>query len=172
MFPELSSIQLRRKRLNITQNALAQKVDISQSLLTKIERGIVIPNYKIACDIFEVLDEYEYKKEKVLSDIMRKHVITLKSSDTVGKTANIAKKYSISQFPVIEKNNIIGSITTSTLIGINKNVVIKNVMKEPFPTLNQNTPLSIASNILKQYPAIIVINRSSILGIVTPEDLL
>ncbi len=172
MFPELTSISIRRRRLGLTQKKLSAKAEISQSLLTKIERGLVIPNYKTACNIFEILDEQEYKQEKTLFDVMRRKVMTLKSSENVEKAIEMAKKYSISQFPVLENGKIVGAITTNLLVDIKKNTRIKDIMKEPFPTLNANTPLTIASNLLKQYPAIIIVQNSSIIGIVTAEDLL
>ena len=172
MFPELNSISQRRKRLGLTQKALADKAGISQSLLTKIERGVVVPNYKIACEIFEVLDEFEHSEEKVLSDIMLKRVITLKSNDRVFKAVKIAKKNSISQFPVVDGDKVVGAVTTNMLIGFQRDASIKSVMKEPFPTLNANTPVVIAKNLLRQYPAIVVLSRGSIVGIVTAEDML
>lgn len=122
MFPELSSISYRRKRAGITQKILSKKANISQSLLTKIERGLVIPNYKTACAIFDILDEFEYNNDKTLNDVMKRNIIILKSSDTVQKTAIIAKKHSISQFPVLENGKIVGAITTNNLINIGKNI--------------------------------------------------
>ncbi len=172
MFPELSTIYVKRKRLDITQKELSKKAGISQSLLTKIERGVVIPNYKIACNLFELLEEYEYKKERTLSQIMRKNVILLNTSDTINKMIRLAKKYSISQFPVLDNERIVGSITTNNLMGVGKSIPVKNVMHEPFPTLSESTPIKVASNLLKQFPAIIVIHGESIVGIVTAEDLL
>jgi predicted transcriptional regulator len=172
MFPELSSIQLRRNRLGLTQNVLSSKAGISQSLLTKIERGLVIPSYKTACDIFDVLDEQEYKKEKTLSDVMKRGVMLLKSTDTAEKAANMAKKYAISQFPVTAEGKVVGAITTNLLVNVSKGAKIKDIMKEPFPTLSSNTPLTIASSLLKQYPAILVLKGGSIIGIATAEDML
>ncbi len=172
MFPELTSISIRRRKLGLTQKKLSDKAGISQSLLTKIERGLVIPNYKTACNIFEILDEQEYKQEKTLLDVMRRKVITLKSSESIDKAIEMAKKHSISQFPILENGKIVGAITTNLLVDVKKNTRIKDIMREPFPTLNANTPLTIASNLLKQYPAIIIVQNSSIIGIATAEDLL
>jgi predicted transcriptional regulator len=172
MFPDLKTIAYRRKRLNMTQFALAKKAGISQSLITKIEHGKIMPSYKTACDIFNVLDESEIKEEKHISDIMKKKVLVLKSSDAVSKAIALAKQHSVSQFPVIENGMIIGAVTTNMLIDKNKKEIIKVFMREPFPTLNANTPLSIVRSLLKQEPAIIVLKGNEIIGIVTPEDML
>ncbi|MDE1860929.1 MAG: CBS domain-containing protein [Candidatus Micrarchaeota archaeon] len=171
-FPELSSISKRRKALGITQKRLASMAGISQSLLTKVERGVVVPNYGIARDIFFALSEYEHASEKKLSDVMRRKVIFLKINNTVSDAARLAKRHSVSQFPVIRQGNIIGGVTISMLIDRPKDATIGSLMNEPFPTLNSNTPLEIAKGLLKQYPAIIVMEKGMAGGIVTAEDIL
>ncbi|MDE1767785.1 MAG: CBS domain-containing protein [Candidatus Micrarchaeota archaeon] len=172
MFPNLSTIAQRRRKLGMTQNELATKAGLSQSLLTKIERGRVIPNYNIACNIFEILDENENSDEKRLSDIMQKNVIILDSADKAAKAIKLAKKHSLSQFPILEKNRLVGAITTDMLIGKRGSEAVRTFMKEPFPTLNSNTPINIAKNLLRQYPAIVVLHSGSVVGIVTAEDMI
>ena len=156
----------------MTQSGLAAKAGISQSLLTKIERGKTVPNYNIACSIFELLDEHESKGEKTLFDIMQKNVIILNSTDKVSKVILLAKKHSLSQFPIKEKNRLIGAITTNMLIERSKDDQVKSFMKEPFPTLNSNTNVNTAKSLLKQYPAIVVLRDGSVVGIVTAEDMI
>ncbi len=172
MFPELSTVQRRRRRLGMTQNELAAKVGISQSLLTKIERGRVVPNYNAACAIFDALDEAESAGERSLSDVMQKNVIVLEATDTAAKAIRLAKKHSLSQFPILERNRLVGAITTNMLIGRRGGEAVKTFMREPFPTLNANTPVSMARNLLRQYPAILVLVGGSVVGIVTAEDMI
>ncbi len=156
----------------MTQHELATKVGISQSLLTKIERGRVVPSYSIACDIFEELEKCESADEKRLSDVMQRDVIMLDSSDRASKAIWLAKKYSLSQFPILERGKIVGAITTNMLMGRGKDEIVKKFMKEPFPSLNSNTPVNIAKSLLKQYPAIVVLASGSVVGIVTVEDII
>ncbi len=169
---QLSSISYKRKRLNLTQQVLAKKAGISQSLLTKIERGVVVPNYNIAMRLFEALEELEHSDEKTLSDIMHLGVITVKISDTVEDAARIVKKHAISQLPVMDGAVITGVVTTSMLVGVQGSVRISSIMKEPYPILSIKTPVDTARALLKQYPAILVIDKSSLVGIVTAEDML
>lgn len=172
MLPRLSSIQYRRKRLSITQQALAKKSGISQSLLTKIERGIVTPNYMIAVRLFEVLDEMEHNGEKTLSDIMHHGVITVKTTDTADHAAKIAKKHAISQIPVLNGDAVVGVVTTSLLVGVQGDVRVSNIMAEPYPILSAKTPVENARMLLKKYPAILVLGKGSLIGIVAAEDML
>ena len=172
MLPQLSSIPYRRKRLSLTQQDLAKRAGISQSLLTKVERGIVVPSYSIAMQLFEILDELEHDGGEKLSDIMHRGVITVKASDTVQHAAGIAKKHAISQIPVMDRGAVAGAVTTSMLIGVQGAVRISCIMKEPYPILNGNAPVEIARDLLRQYPAVLVVWRSSIIGIVTAEDML
>lgn len=172
MFPNINSIGIRRKRLNLSQNQLAKKVGISQSMLTKIERGLVIPSYGKAVDIFNELDALEHTDDKIATDMMKKDVTCLKSSDTVEKAAKLAKKYAISQFPVVDGDRIIGSIRTSDLLELPKDMKIGWKINTPFPTVNENAPITTIRELLKHEQAVLVVRKSDIIGIVTAEDLL
>ena len=172
MFPDVNSIGIRRKRLNLSQNQLAKRVGISQSMLTKIERGLVIPSYSKAVDIFNELDALEHTDDKIATDMMKKDVTKLKSSDTAEKAARLAKKYAISQFPVIEGSRIVGSIKTSDLLELPKGTKVGWKMNTPFPTVNENAPISTIRELLKHEQAVVVVRKSDIIGIITAEDLL
>ncbi|MDE1825135.1 MAG: CBS domain-containing protein [Candidatus Micrarchaeota archaeon] len=172
MFPELNTISLRRKKLGITQSALARSINMSQSMLTKIEREKAMPSYKAAVEIFDRLEELEHQEEKAAKDVMRRKVIALSSSDRVEKVAKIAKENGVSQFPVMDKKGIVGGIRTSALIGAPKNQPIGSSVGAPFPTVNETAPLSVVKNLLKYDQAVIVVGREGIVGIITAEDLI
>ena len=172
LFPNLKSIRIRRKRLELSQMKFSKLVGISQSMLTKIENGIVIPSYKKAIDIFEKLDELENSTEKVAKDIMHKNVIKLKTTDTVENAVKLAKSHGISQFPIVDNGRFVGSIQTLDLIGLNYDMKIGWKINTPFPTVNENTPINIIREMLKHEQAIIVVNKGEIVGIITAEDFL
>lgn len=171
-FPNLSEIQRRRKILGLTQNQLAKQVGISQSLLTKIERGLVVPNYQTAIDIFGFLESGESRDQKLAKDAMHTHVIVLRPTDTVQKAVELVKRHSISQFPVVDRRRLVGSVASVDLIGKSKGSKISEIHEEPFPTVNETTPLSIVKSILKGSRAVVVLNKGEIKGIITAEDLL
>ena len=122
-FPNLTDVQRRRKILGLTQSKLAKQVGISQSLLTKIERGLVVPNYRTATEIFNFLEGAENTDQKLAKDVMHTHVITLKPADTVQKAVALVKKHYFSQFPVLEGHKLVGSIASVDLIGRQKRSV-------------------------------------------------
>ncbi len=172
MFPELKSIADRRRNLGCTQQKMAKEVGVSQSLITKIERGVVVPNYDIACKIFDFLDETSHRGQKTVKDVMSRRPIALSRNDSVEKVGRLVKKHSISQFPVAEHGRLVGSINVSDLMGLEKNERISGFVEEPFPMVGPNTPLDVVKALLHTNRAIIISERGKMVGIVTPEDLL
>ena len=47
MFPNISEIKKRRKKLEITQTQLAVHANVSQSMIAKIESNMIEPSYAI-----------------------------------------------------------------------------------------------------------------------------
>ncbi len=170
-FPDLRLIASKRKALGSTQKALASKAGISQSLLTKIERGLVNPSYGVAVAVFTALEQSS-PKESVALEVMNKKVIHARPNDTVGRLATLSKKYGISQFPVVDNGIIIGSVSTSDMIWVHSYDRISKIMKEPFPIIDKSTSLSTIKSLLKASKAVLVGSHGRIAGIITAEDLL
>ena len=61
MLPEIDEIQRKRKSLGLTQKELAALVNVSQSLIAKIETKKVNPSYRIVKKIFDTFEELEKK---------------------------------------------------------------------------------------------------------------
>ena len=84
-----------------------------------------------------------------------------------------------SQFPVESKGRIIGSITDTTLTStIFENEIdnpgeqlTEEVMDEPFPILNENTPLSLVGSLIMRSQAVLTQRKGEIIGIVTHSDI-
>jgi len=49
---------------------------------------------------------------------------------------------------------------------------IEDITDEPFPTISEETPISLIRNILKTYSAIILTRKEKFTGIITKADLL
>src|SRR3989339_439712 len=164
MFPELSSIKTRRQILGIKQKDLAIKAKVSQSMIAKLESGKLEPSYTIVKRIFSILENLEHKKEKTCLEIMSKNMICLKKTDSIELASNAMRKHSISQIPIIENKRVIGSI--------NESLILEEIMKEPFPILNSNTPLTLALPLLKTSEAILICEKDKISGIITKSNVL
>ena len=50
------SIRARRKRVKMSQEKLAEKANTTQTMISKIERGINDPSFQLICDIAKALD--------------------------------------------------------------------------------------------------------------------
>lgn len=59
MMPELTELAAIRRRLQITQSELASRAGVSQSLISKVESGEVVPAYDRAKKVFDALEELE-----------------------------------------------------------------------------------------------------------------
>lgn len=177
---DLSDIKKLRKLLGITQAKLANLSGVSQSLIAKIEAGKVDPSYMKAKKIFEVLESLQKRQSTKISEIMTKNVISVTEETTVGETIRIMREKAISQLPVLKGGEVVGSISEKTLVqyiskgeDISKllSKKVKEVMEDPFPMLNEDAPVDVAAKLLNYYPAILVISRGKMVGIVTHSDL-
>jgi len=179
-FPSISTIKHRRKILNLSQKELAKNLELSQSLIAKLESGKINTSYDVAAKIFNFLDESEKKHEKSCEQIMKKNVISLSPSDKIEHAISILKKYSISQIPILKNEFIVGSLSENKIYDLlmkeGKEIALKKqieeIMEEPFPTLSKNSPFSSAAGLLKYSNAVILLNKNKICGIITKSDLL
>jgi len=179
MLYELERIKQTRQKLGLTQTQLAKLAGVSQSLITKIERGNIEPSYSIAKRIFILLDEKlaEKQKEIIAKNICTKGIASIESKDTIEQAIKLMKKLAISQMPVMKDNLIVGSISEETFIRnyerINsKDMKVEEIMDEPFPTISEDTHISLIRDILKIYPVVILTKQGKPTGIISKADLL
>ena len=181
ILPSLSDIKRLRKKLNISQKTLGEKLKISQSIISRIESGTVDPPYSKLKRIYEYLEnerKIREKSKKHAEDIMTKalHFITFNS--TIRDTVDLMNKYEISQLPIIKKNLNLGSITSKKIqksITDNPQIINMDVslIKElPFPEIDKNWSVKDISDLLLQYPAVLVRENNDYIGIITDSDLL
>jgi cystathionine beta-synthase len=87
-------------------------------------------------------------------------------------------EHEISQLPIIENNQNIGSITSKKIqkyITGNPEIINMDVslIKElPFPEIDKNWNVKDISDVLMKYPAILVKENNDYIGIITDSDLL
>jgi predicted transcriptional regulator len=86
-----------------------------------------------------------------------------------------------SQLPVFNERQVVGSVTEKTIL---QKLVsspkpdqvakrdVETIMDDAFPTVNEFTPVSMVSTLLQYEPAVLVLRRGHVLGIVTKADLL
>ncbi len=86
-----------------------------------------------------------------------------------------------SQLPVFNEGRVVGSLTEKIILqklvsvpnseALSKQPVEK-IMEDAFPTVGEETPLSIVSALLQYEPAVLVARKGHVFGIITKADLL
>ncbi len=172
---ETSEIKPIRKKLGITQFELAKQANISQSLIAKIESGILDPTYSKVRRIFDVLNSLSKSKELKAKDIMNKKLIFINPETKIKNTIKEMRKHGISQIPVIKNNQCIGLISETTILNsftkkdINK---VKDIMEDAPPIIAKDTSIEIISNLLRFYPIVLVSEKGTLQGVITKSDIL
>jgi predicted transcriptional regulator len=172
-------IKEKRKRLGITQQKLAKLAGVSQSLIAKIESGRIDPAYSKVKSITEVLEREGFSKEKTAKDIMHTGIVALSASETLHSAAAKMRKHGISQMPVVDGKQVVGSLSEQALLAhfsvdpkkISR-LTVSEAMEQAFPTALPATPISAVAALLRHYPAVLVMDRGNIAGIITKADLL
>ena len=181
ILPSLSDIKRLRKKLNISQKTLGEKLKLSQSIISRIESGAVDPPYSKLKRIYEYLEnerKIREKSKKHAEDIMTRALHSITFNSTIRDAVDLMNKYEISQLPIIKKNLNLGSITSKKIqksITDNPQIINMDVslIKElPFPEIDKNWSVKDISDLLLQYPAVLVRENNDYIGIITDSDLL
>jgi len=168
-----STLKRFRAEAGLTQRQLAEMIGVSQAHIAKIEKEKVDPRLSTVNKILQVLTEREGKK---CGEIMTRHVVSLKPTDKVSKASQLMMKHAISQLPVLEGGKIIGTITEDSII---RNLsttlaeeMAERIMQAPLPSVPESTNISMIQPLLQNHPAVLVVRRGEIVGIIARSDLL
>ncbi|MBI1973655.1 CBS domain-containing protein [Candidatus Micrarchaeota archaeon] len=181
MLPELAQVKLRRLKLGVKQGELAKQAGVSQSMIAKIESNRITPSYENARKVFAALEKAEAGKQQTAADLMTRTVHYVKEGETVEEASKLMRGKNISQLPVLKGPLIVGSISDKTIVDkINEGVNVKElkamrvheVMEDPMPVVQENTPVRAIYSLLEFAPALVVKNKDKIAGIVSRSDLL
>ena len=178
--PTPEYIKFLRKKAGLTQKELARRAGVSQSLIARIEKGSVDPRLSTLRKIMKVLEEALKEKRKI-SEVMHSPVIVVNKDDSVEKVAKLMWKYGISQIPVVDDDGRpIGTVFEKDLV--NALLVYKNnassmkvheIMDEVLPIVGPSESIDRVINLLLQgIPAVLVMDKGKIIGIVTKSDLI
>ncbi|MFW9820743.1 MAG: CBS domain-containing protein [Candidatus Thorarchaeota archaeon] len=181
ILPSLSDIKHLRKKLNISQKELGEELNIPQSTISRIENGTIDPPYSKLKKIFEYLEKQRRireKSKKHAEDIMVKEIISIKPHSTIRNAVDLMNRYGISQLPIIENNQNLGSITSKKIqryITDNPeiiNIEVSLIIELPFPEIDKDWNAKDISDLLLKYPAVLVKENNYYIGIITDSDLL
>ncbi len=91
------------------------------------------------------------------------------------------RRHEISQLPVIDGRNAVGSLSERTITNLIlsgrrptdfSRIRVKQVMEEPFPTVDERAPAYLAAGLLQHYASVLATVNGEIQGIVTKSDIL
>jgi len=124
----------------------------------------------------------EVTKPKAI-DLIANHknqkLMTLDVNSTIGEALNILSKYNISQIPVTDNGEFVGSINDNyifnKLIDNNdiKNQPVKNYMQKPFPVVGEQAPIEEVSKLInKDNNAVLLKDLGGNTHIITKHDII
>ncbi|MEM4554494.1 MAG: CBS domain-containing protein [Candidatus Anstonellaceae archaeon] len=175
---DLRLIKELRLKLGITQQQLARAAGVSQSLLAKIEAGKVEPTYSKALRIIQAIKGMQCQKEKKAKDIMHCGVEIAYVGQPLHQAISKMRKKNISQLAVSDGKKIIGSLSEQGIVkrlssGQDlSSAKVADVMDEAFPTVLPDAPISSITPLLQHYPAVLVLKKGEVIGIITKADIL
>lgn len=173
---DIKDIKRIRSQLGLTQSELADKSGVSQSLIAKVESGLIDPGYSSVKKIFETLDSLESKNTSTAKDLMQKHIITITSNSAVKLAVDKMRKSAVSQLPVVNNNQIVGLVTESDLLdaltGNKKAFIVSEIMKDAPPIVAENASAKVIVHLLKFYSIVVVVDKGKFKGVITKADVL
>ncbi len=177
----LSEVKAMRTRLGLSQKQLAELAGVTQAYISKIEARTVDPRVSTLEKISKALERATaMEKRATVGQIMTSPIVAVKSDDRVDKAIQLMKSHDISQLPVLDGEVQVGSISEATVVqriasGENMARLLKRnvgeIMENSFPTVSKDTDIDVVYPLLEHEPAIIVVERGKVAGIVTKADL-
>ena len=171
--PTPTDLKQRRHDLELTQSELADRADVSQPLIARIEGGDVDPRLSTLRRIVNALEEAESDVIRA-ADLMHEHVVSVAPDDSVREAAHLMEQEAYSQLAVIQNGIPVGSISQSELVHLDedaRNEPVAEHMAESFPTVSKDATLDEISNLLDHYKAVMITEAGQTVGILTEADL-
>ena len=172
-----SSIRQLRKEKGITQQQLAKKTKISQAHIARIENGTVDPRLSTLNTLLDALSSDI--SNLTVEDVMTKPVHCVSPNDSIQKSSKLMIELGISQLPVIENSSVNGTITERDIIKrltTNpdvKDLLVKDIMSDPLPTVSGSSKLLDIERMLEIFPAVIVSQKGgNLIGIISRADII
>ena len=175
----LSEIRKRRVALGIPLGELAKAIGRSDATLSRIERGQIRPSYELVQSILAYLEKQEglTAPRLTVAELMNRSLVTVESSATLTTAAQKMEGGAFSQLPVVDDGRVVGSLSESALLRALaqpdvRRARVRDVQETAYPVVDGNFPADLLPGVLGRYPAVLVSERGSLLGIVTKADLI
>ena len=178
--PLPSEVRALRRKLGLTQAEVAKSAGVSQPLVARIENGSVDPRLSTYTAVLEALNRAE-RKGVLLSEVMTTPVASVRATDTVSAAIRTMRELEISQLPVLSKGLPVGSLSDRQVVhalGEAQDAEqlarrsVSDIMGPPFPVAGPDMSVDQAARLLEDQPAVLVMEKGKLIGIVAKADLL
>lgn len=170
MLPDISDLKKKRLLAGLTQSQLAKLSGVSQSMIAKIEAGLLDPTMSKARLIASALVSSS-SSDLIAGDVVSK-IVSFAPSTPISKVITCMQEQGFSQLPVIKNKDLVGFVTEKSILSHSDARVVSEVMISSPPVLDISTPLFLVKQLLMNYSAVLVMRNGIIIGIITPSDLL
>jgi predicted transcriptional regulator len=175
MLTDIHEIRKMRQSAGITQKELAKRAGVSQSLIAKIEAGDIDPAFSKAQKIIAALNSVNTRIKA--SALMNHTLIVAHPGDSLKKAIDTMRRHSISQMPVTDDRKVIGLVSEATILDAliddkQKETPVKSIMADAPPMITPEASIDVVTQLLKEYPIVLVSEKGRLLGHITKADVL
>ncbi|PSP26879.1 transcriptional regulator [Halobacteriales archaeon QH_2_65_14] len=163
-----------RNELGLTQSELAEKANVSQPLIARIEGGDVDPRLSTLRRIVNALQEAEGALLRA-ADLMNSPVASVAPDASVREVIELMNERGYSQVPVVREGTPQGIIGTSDIRqrpeGNVGDLPVAEVMHESISTVEPNALIDTVDAHLDHNDAVLVVEAGVTVGIITEADI-
>ena len=178
--PTPEDLKKRRNELGLTQSDLAKRAGVSQPLIARIESGDVDPRLSTVRKILNAFEDAEKEQQIIIRDLMHSPAIHVSPEDSVEAVVNLMHIHGFSQIPVLDRGIPVGSVSEDMIVKLMSEskkksisqLKISGIMGEAFPTVSPGISISVVSHILEGNPAVLVVEKGTVVGVVTKHDVM
>ena len=172
--PTPEDLRERRTELDLTQSELANRAEVSQPLIARIEGGDVDPRLSTLRRIVNALEEAEGSILRA-SDLMNPAVVSVAPDDSVHHAKNVMDEKGYSQVPVIRDGSPIGLIGNIDIRQRQEENVgelpVAEVMHESIAQVEPDATIDEVDTYLDHKAAVLVVEDGRTVGIITDADI-
>jgi len=176
--PTPADLRERRTELGLTQSDLADRADVSQPLIARIEGGDVDPRLSTLRRIVNALQEAEGAVLRA-EDLMNAPVVSVEPDDSVHAAQELMDNRGFSQAPVIRDGTPLGLIGHSDIRQRSESEDAENVGEYPvdevkrdsIATVERDATIDEINDYLNHNDAVLVVDGGETVGIITEADI-
>lgn len=177
--PTPEDLRAERVRLGLTQEALAERADVSQSLVARVELGEVDPSYSTLKAIVAALNRAD-RRQRTLEEVMSGSIVGVAPETPIADAVDEMREHGYSQLPVIDDGVPVGSVSEEQIVHALAEdepdqvaeQPVRELMAAPFPALDPDEPVDVALRMLEDRDALLVVEGGQAIGVLTKADLL